>query len=174
MKKILFASFIMLFCFFRFSIAQTQENTATSKGLEWHTSMEEAYKLSNATNKPIFALFTGSDWCIWCKRLDNNVFSKPEFIEWANKNVILLELDFPKHKQLAPELTQQNNSMQQALKITGYPTVWILFAIKNDSTGSFNLNTIGSLGYPSDGEVGNEQIKFLENANKILARIKAK
>jgi hypothetical protein len=79
----------------------------------------------------------------------------------------------PRNKQLAPEMAQQNSSMQQALKITGYPTVWLLYAVKNESNNSFNLNTIGTLGYPQGAEEGKEQFKFLENANAVMAKIKA-
>jgi len=170
MKKNLCTSFLLVFFLLKFSFSQAQESGTSS--LEWHTSMDEASQLSKASGKPIFALFTGSDWCIWCKRLDANVFAKQEFIDWAKKNVILLFLDFPRRKQLPAEQTQQNQSMQQALKVTGYPTVWILFANKKDDSAGFNLNTIGTLGYPQGAEEGKEQFKFLENANSIMARIK--
>ena len=172
MKKNLRTSFLILFCFFKLTYTQAQVTPATPSGLEWHTSLDEAYQLSTASHKPIFALFTGTDWCIWCKRLQANVFAKQDFIDWAKKNVILLELDFPRNKQLPPELVQQNSSLQQALKITGYPTVWILFVNKDISTNNFNLNTIGSLGYPQGAIQGQEELKFLEDANQVMAKIK--
>ena len=131
--------------------------------------LAQVHELSKANNKPIFAFFTGSDWCGWCKRLQQNVFAKAEFIQWAQKNVILLELDFPRGKQLPPELSQQNQRLQQALCGGGYPTVWLLYTTKNDTTNSFNLNTLGSLGYPSGSVPGKEEVLFLQNANQILA-----
>lgn len=173
MKKILITSILLVFCLTKFSYINAQVTPEKQTGLVWHTSMEEAYQLSKANKKPIFALFTGSDWCIWCKRLEANVFAKQEFIDWANKNVILLELDFPRRKQLAPELAQQNQGLQQALKITGYPTIYILFAEKKDAASNFNLNPIGTLGYPQGAVEGQEQLKFLENANLIMSKIKA-
>src|ERR1051326_8305952 len=106
---------------------KTTEQIAEENKLDWHTNLMEANELSKAGHKPIFAFFTGSDWCGWCKRLQNDVFSKPDFVAWAKKNVILLELDFPRMKQLPPDLQQQNNSLQQALRITGYPTVWLMY-----------------------------------------------
>ncbi|MBK5284049.1 MAG: thioredoxin family protein [Bacteroidia bacterium] len=151
-------------------VTYSQEKITPSAGnnLEWHTSLQEAHVLSTASHKPIFAFFTGSDWCGWCHKLQNDVFSKPEFISWAKKNVILLELDFPRKKRLTPELEQQNNGMQQALKISGYPTVWLLFTTQDPATNNFNLSTLGSLGYPRNAVVGNEQEQFLNEANKIL------
>src|ERR1043165_2368372 len=100
-------------------IAQT-ELLKKEEHLAWYTDITKANEASQASNKPIFAFFTGSDWCGWCKKLERDVFSKTEFIEWAQKNVILLELDFPRTKQLPADLAQQNNSLQQALRVTGY------------------------------------------------------
>jgi thiol-disulfide isomerase/thioredoxin len=152
---------------------KTQEQVETENGLEWHTNLQEVHKLSKASQKPIFAFFTGSDWCGWCKRLQRDVFAKPEFVAWAKKNVILLELDFPRGKQLPPDLQQQNGGMQQALRVSGYPTVWLLYTEVNEATNSFNLNTLGSLGYPRSPAPGKEQETFLNEANRILAQPKS-
>ena len=154
-----------------FAQIKTQEQIDAESGLEWHTNLQEVYELQQKTHKPIFAFFTGSDWCGWCIRLQRDVFSKPEFVAWARQNVILLELDFPRRKQLPQELQQQNNNLQQALQITGYPTVWLLVINKNDSTNSFNLSTLGSLGYPR-AEPGKEAETFLAEANRIMALAK--
>src|ERR1041385_2148256 len=85
--------------------------------LAWHTRIDEVYKLSKSSGKPIFAFFTGSDWCGWCHKLQRDVFNKPSFISWADKNVVLLELDFPRRRQLSPELTQQNNELLQVFSV---------------------------------------------------------
>ncbi len=169
MKKYSFV--VVLFLMSMVKLATAQEAAAGGK-LEWHTSLQEAHELSQTSKKPIFAFFTGSDWCGWCKRLQYDVFSKPEFVAWAQKNVILLELDFPRTKQLPAELAQQNSGMQQALKVTGYPTCWLLFTAKDAATNNFSLNPVGSLGYPSGAEQGKEQVLFLENANRIMGQIK--
>ena len=87
--------------------------------------MDEAYELSQKTGKPIMANFTGSDWCGWCKRLTKSVFVKKEFKKWAEENVILLEVDFPRRKKLPPAIQAQNRNIQQALRVSGYPTIWV-------------------------------------------------
>jgi len=165
-----FSVFSLLLCIVgqnAYSQLKTDEQIAQESSLEWHTNLAEVHDLSKVSHKPIFAFFTGSDWCGWCKRLQNDVFSKPEFIAWAKKNVILLELDFPRMKQLPSDLQQQNNSLQQALHITGYPTVWLMYTEKGEGSNNFNLNTLGSLGYPRS-EPGKESETFLNQANGIL------
>ena len=142
----------------------------TKGGLIWQTDIMKANEISKSTGKPIFAFFTGSDWCGWCHKLQKDVFSKNTFIAWAKKNVVLVELDFPRNKQLPPELAQQNNGLQQALQVQGYPTVWLLYLQKNKDDKSFNLSSLGSLGYPRGAVQGKEELTFLQEANSILKK----
>ena len=113
----------------------------------WLVDLDEAYAISVKEKKPILANFTGSDWCGWCKRLDADVFSKPEFKEWAKKNVVLLEVDFPKRKQIPQKNMSQNAAMQSALQITGYPTIWVFNLAKDANTGNYQINQLGKTGY---------------------------
>ncbi len=147
------------------SYTQAQEK---KDGLEWYTDITQIAKLSKETNKPVFGFFTGSDWCGWCHKLEADVISKPGFKEWAKKNVILMELDFPRMKQLPEELAKQNSSLQQFFHVQGYPTVWI-FNITQDSATRFNILPKGSLGYPA-GNPGREEKAFLHTADSILHR----
>jgi len=147
---------------------QAPEGSKEESALTWHTDIMKANELSSSSGKPIFAFFTGSDWCGWCKKLQREVFAKPEFIQWAKKNVVLLELDFPRRTQLSPELAQQNASLQQAFQVQGFPTIWMFYLTKNDSTKQFNISPLGSLGYPRGPEPGKEEVRFLEEANSIL------
>jgi protein disulfide-isomerase len=148
--------------------SQTKANE--SDDLTWLTDISQAYTLSTSTKKPVFAFFTGSDWCGWCHKLEKEVFAKPEFVSWAKSNVVLLELDFPRRKQLPAELAQQNQSLQQFFGIKGYPTIWIFNMTKDTKNNQFMISALGSLGYPDGATVGKEEVKFLENANKIMSQ----
>jgi protein disulfide-isomerase len=155
--------------------AYVNAQTSTKKDtLVWYTDLAIVHEISASSNKPIFGFFTGSDWCGWCHKLQANVFAKQEFIDWANKNVILLELDFPRRKQLPSELVQQNSGLQQAFQVRGYPTIWIFNTTKDKTTNNFNITALGSLGYPQGAEVGKEEVKFISDANLILANGKTK
>ena len=138
------------------------------QGLTWYDDVNKAYEVSEKTHKPIFALFTGSDWCIWCHRLDNDVFSKASFKAWADKNVVLLMLDFPRNKQLPDRMVKQNNSLQQFFHVQGYPTVWLFNMTKGEGADKFNISALGSLGYPQ-AQPGKEDVAFIDQANGILA-----
>ncbi|MBS1616195.1 MAG: thioredoxin family protein [Bacteroidetes bacterium] len=136
-------------------------------GLTWYTDINQVYELSKKTEKPVFAFFTGSDWCGWCHRLEANVFDKPGFQSWAKKNVILLELDFPRYKQLPDTVMRQNAELQQFFKVQGYPTVWVFFMEKDAANHKINISALGSLSYPQS-EPGKEEATFLANANAVL------
>ncbi len=172
MKKLAFISILFLLGFTFNASAQT--STEKKDSLVWYTSLPEVHEISKSSNKPIFGFFTGSDWCGWCMKLQRDVFAKKEFIDWAKKNVVLLELDFPRRKQLAPELTQQNSGLQQAFRVSGYPTVWLFTTVKDEATNNINITALGSLGYPQGAELGKEEVKFLNDANAILANAKSK
>ena len=126
-------------------MAQSTEYKAGNAG--WLVDLEEAYQKSQQSGKPIMANFTGSDWCGWCKRLTAAVFSKSEFQSWAKDNVILLELDFPRRTKIPDKYRSQNASLQQAFKVTGFPTVWVFHLDKDKTSGQYKINPIGKTGY---------------------------
>lgn len=128
---------------FSIAVAQT-EYKATQEG--WLVNIDEAYQQSQETGKPILANFTGSDWCGWCKKLSANVFVKDEFKEWAEKNVILLELDFPRRTSIPNNIRQQNNNLKNAFNVRGFPTIWVFHIDKNESD-EFNISPLGRTGY---------------------------
>jgi protein disulfide-isomerase len=138
---------------------------AQAQDIFWETSMEKATQVSMKTKKPLLLFFTGSDWCGWCIRLQTEVLKTPEFAAWAKKNVVLVELDFPRRTPQDPAIQKQNNELQQIFEVRGYPTVWIANPTKKD--GKINLDKVGSTGYVAGGPS-----KWLEGANQILAQKK--
>ena len=67
--------------------------------LNWLTDVPKAETQAKADNKLVLLDFTGSDWCGWCMKLDKETFSKPEFADYAGKNLVLVQLDYPAHKE---------------------------------------------------------------------------
>lgn len=126
---------------------------------EWMVDYDKALALSKKTGKPILADFTGSDWCGWCIKLKKEVFSKPEFSAWAKKNVILLELDYPRSKPQSDNIKKQNQGLASKYQIQGYPTILFL-----GSKGQ----VLGQYGYDAGGPK-----VWTEKASKMLKGKKA-
>jgi thiol:disulfide interchange protein len=97
----------------------------------WLTDMPKALQQAQAEHKIVLADFTGSDWCVWCKKLDKDTFSQPEFADYAKKNLVLLQLDYPDKKPQSDELKAANAALSSKYNIQGYPT---LIALKPDAT----------------------------------------
>jgi protein disulfide-isomerase len=121
----------------------------------WLDDLDKAKAQAKAENKKILLDFTGSDWCGWCKKLDKEVFSTQEFKDYAAKNLVLVELDFPKSFELPKATKEQNEKLMQKYKIQGFPTVVVL------SSGG---NKSGELGYVPGGPAA--FIKELESAKR--------
>jgi protein disulfide-isomerase len=121
-----------------------------SQELKWYTDVREAITESNKVHKPMLMFFTGSDWCGWCVRLQNEVLKTPEFTKWAAENVVLVELDYPRRTAQTPELKYQNSELQQAFGIQGFPTVYFTSAEANKD-GKVNFKGLGQTGYVSGG-----------------------
>lgn len=92
----------------------------------WTENFAEAQNKAKAENRHVLLDFTGSDWCGWCIKLDKEVFAKPDFKAFGAKNLILVELDFPQGKQLAPKVKAQNDELGRKYKVSGYPTLVLL------------------------------------------------
>lgn len=89
---------------------------------EWKTDYKSALAEAKQTNKVVFALFTGSDWCGYCINLHKEVLTSGLFYSWADKKAILLKIEYLKYGQLPPELLQQNQMLANKYQIQGYPT----------------------------------------------------
>ncbi len=108
----------------------------------WLTDFHRAQDEAKTSHKLLLLNFTGSDWCGWCKRLDAEVFSKPEFAEYAKQNLVLMTVDFPRAKPLSSEVRQQNATLAQKYAIEGFPTIVVL-------NGDGKM--VGALGYMPGG-----------------------
>lgn len=112
--------------------------------LDWQDNLESALQKAKVENKAVLVNFTGSDWCIWCQRLSNEVFSKDEFKDYADENLILVRLDFPKNIEQSTETKMYNNQLAQRYNVQGFPTV-LLF----NPSGKLVLTT----GYQQGGPI---------------------
>lgn len=92
----------------------------------WGEDYKAALKEAKEEGKYLLMNFGGSDWCIWCKRLDGEVFSQDAFKTWAKDNLVLLLVDSPRSKKMDDATVQQNNALKQKFAIRGFPTIILL------------------------------------------------
>lgn len=97
----------------------------------WITDFKKAEEEAKATHKLVFVNFTGSDWCGYCIQFDRMILSQSQFKEYAGKNLVLLEIDFPNQrgarwKAQSPDLKRQNMELASKFGIEGLPTLIVL------------------------------------------------
>ena len=86
----------------------------------WFVNWNKAVAEAKRTGWPLFVLKTGSDWCPWCVKLHDNVLKKPEFAEFAAKNLVLVYLDNPsKSNPLCEAQREHNQSLARKLGLRG-------------------------------------------------------
>ena len=103
----------------------------------------------------ILVEFTGSDWCPPCKALKKTVFNSDTFKKYAKSSLVLVELDFPRGKNLiTKEQAAYNRTQAKKFSVRGYPTVILM-----DASGKELLKEVGSGRTPVEA-----YIKMLKNA----------
>ena len=122
----------------------------------WETNFKRAAKKADRKDRYMLLDFTGSDWCIWCIKLDKEVFNKSDFKDYARKNLILVEVDFPRKKKQSKSLEEQNVDLARSYGVRGYPTVIILAP-----DGTFVAKT----GYKRGGAE-----KYVAHLEKLIAK----
>jgi thioredoxin-related protein len=93
---------------------------------DWTEDYAAAAKQAKAQHKMILLNFTGSDWCIWCKKTDAEVFATKEFKEFADKKLVLVKLDYPREHPQADAIKAQNEKLLEKFGVTGFPMLVIL------------------------------------------------
>lgn len=134
----------------------------------WDNDFEYVKKLSATNKKPILVNMTGSDWCIWCKRLKEEVFSKKEFKDYATAKLNLFYADFPRNKKLPEKEVAQNTALRDKVSkmkdaegnpmFRGYPTIYLM-----NAKGEILAKT----GYQAGGPV-----KYVAHLKELIAKAK--
>ena len=96
----------------------------------WGNDVATAISKSKKNGTLVLMDFTGSDWCPPCMALHDFVLTQPEFLDFAEKNLELVELDFPQNKSINEKLAETNKKLAEKYNVEGFPTIIVL-----DATG---------------------------------------
>ena len=103
----------------------------SSLGVAAQSAIEQAAATAKAANKKILLLFSGSDWCIPCMRMEKAVFEKEAFLLYAKEKLVLVQADFPRLKKhrLPPEQQKENEALAEKYNQKGaFPFIVLLDA----------------------------------------------
>ena len=118
----------------------------------WGHDAITAQSRAKENGKLVLLDFTGSDWCSPCMALHDFVLSQPEFLNYAEKNLELVELDFPQNKSIDEKLAKANAKLAEKYNIDGFPTIIVL-----DSAGKIVHRDVGYSGKNAKAYTANLQ-----------------
>lgn len=137
MKKILaLISFLFLISF-----SSTAQN--------WLTDLNEAKKIASEKNQEIILVFQGSDWCAPCIKLDTEIWSTQEFIDYSKEHFVMLKADFPRKSKNKLDETQQekNNQLAEKYNTNGYFPYVVILDKNGKVKGSTSYKNVSPLEY---------------------------
>ncbi len=120
MKKLLILSVLTAFFLGTMSLRMHKKPDAASK-IEWLT-IEEAYKRSQKEPRK-FVIDVYTDWCGWCKVMDQKTFTNGQVIDFVSKKYYAVKYNPEKEGDTMLGKTSFRSLLQG---INGYPTTVFL------------------------------------------------
>ncbi len=125
---------------------------STPKGFT--DDLDAALASVKGSKRQVVAVFSGSDWCAWCKKLESEVLSDEAFLSKATNRYALVYIDSPRDRSLlSPAAAERNPQLVEKYKVRGFPTVLVL-----DADGE----VLATTGYQEGG--GAKYLKHLKRA----------
>jgi thioredoxin-related protein len=124
----------------------------------WQTNFDEAKKIALEQDKNIIIVFSGSDWCAPCIKLDKNIWQSEAFKKEAEKEWLLVKADFPRKRanELSKEQTDHNRKLAEKYNMEGsFPLVVLL---------DKNAKVLGKMGFKNVSP--EEYIKMIHDLAK--------
>lgn len=128
----------------------------SAHSIQWLSSYQEALSQAQRDNKFVLLFFTGSDWCSWCGRLEQEVLSRPEFADAMSDRFVFVKVDYPAGQKPPKSIMDQNQQLKKRYSINSFPTLVI---IDNKE------HVIGQTGYREGGPV-----RFAQHLRSIIDR----
>lgn len=136
--------------------------------LQWETDYKKALERGVKEEKSLLLFFNGSDWSGWGMKMKKEILDDLDFAEEVDKFFVCVELDFPIHKKLSPDLVNQNLRLKELLEVNDYPRIVLI---------DTNQRQIARYGYLQESAkvFGHELVQVLQKDQQLcefLAKIK--
>lgn len=114
--------------FFKWKKSETKEDNKpqSQDPIEWYHDYDKTFAVAKKKDLPLFLFFSGTDWCPWCKKLEKNVLSNPEFYQGLTDQYVFCMVDFPMKNSIDEQQLKRNKALMQEYEVIGFPTIAIV------------------------------------------------
>lgn len=123
--------------------------SAMTSAQSWEARYDDALSLAHETDRPLIVVFSGSDWCAPCIKLERDIWQSKDFREYAAEHFILYRADFPKKKKnrLSEELSEENGKLSEKFNPNGYFPLVVLVNPKEQVLGTTSYKKLSPTEY---------------------------
>jgi thioredoxin-related protein len=93
--------------------------------IPWTSNLESAFETATKNNVAVIA-YLYTDWCGYCRQMDNTTFKDPALIDQISSEFAWLRLN--------PEKSPDGQRLQRRFGVSGFPTVLVLDSEGNELT----------------------------------------
>lgn len=145
MKKNIFISILAALILFAVkSQAQEVQNTGNAD-IQWISWDEMVKKQSEEPKKVFIDLYT--DWCGWCKRMDQSTFIDPVVVDYMNRNYYAVKMDAEMSKEIVwngvtfvnPAPNQKRSTHQFAASLLDNQLSYPSFVVLDENFNRINI-----------------------------------
>ena len=140
----------------------------------WYADFDLATVAAKEQGKDLLVDFTGSDWCGWCIKLDEQVFEHQAFLDGVNADLILVKLDYPSGDEAKAKVPNpaRNEELKSQYAVSGFPTV-LLMTSEGEVFGTTGYQDMTPEEYVADlKRLTTEGKAALKEAAEIVAQFK--
>lgn len=107
-------------------------------GQQWEYGWKEASKKAAENNQNIILVFSGSDWCAPCIKLEKNIWESEEFQQYAKDHWVMLRADFPRKKgnKLPEAQVAENARLAEKYNQNGFFPYVVVLNAKGEVKGT--------------------------------------
>jgi len=115
--------FVTLIC-----VVACSARTVSADENPWSDDPQAATKLALKEKKDLLLLYTGSDWCPPCQKLEEEVFSDEDFYAEAEQHFVFVKFDFLRKSPISEKMKMLNQEWAKKFGIDSFPTVILVDA----------------------------------------------
>ena len=89
----------------------------------WLDDPDAAIKAATKDKKDLLLLFTGSDWCPPCQKLEQEVFADEDFYAESEDKFVFVKFDFLRNSPIRAEVEKRNDEWSKKFGVDSFPTI---------------------------------------------------